>query len=149
MFSSVLIAVDSWEYTTNLLDLAKRVCADAKVVDLIYVDSRLPEKPEFFYYTDEFAKLILTDEASQQQIIQDALCYLSMTAGIKAKGVLMGGDAAMSIVKYAKEINCDVIIMGHRNLPAISRFFDPSISLKVLKKAHCPVLLDSTTKFGS
>lgn len=146
MFSSVLIAVDSWEYTTSLLDLAKRVCIDAKAVDLIYVDSRLPEKPEFFHYTGDFANLTLSAEESQQQIIQDALCYLSVTAGINAKGVLMGGDAALSIVKYAKLINCDLIIMGHRNLPAISRLFDPSIALKVLKKAHCPVLLDSTVK---
>lgn len=145
MFLSVLIAVDSWE-STSLLDLAKRICTEAKRVNVIYVDSHLPEKPEFFDYSEDFANLVV--ETPQKQIIQDTLCYLFATSQIMAKGVLMGGDAATSITKYAKQTNCDLIIMGHRNLPAISRFFDPSVTSKVLKKAHCPVLVDSTLKLN-
>lgn len=146
MFSSVLIAVDSWEYTTHLLDLAKRICLEANTVDVIYVDSRLSNTPEYFFYTDDFANSEV--ETGQKQIIQDALCYLSKTARINAKGVLVGGDTADAILSYAKQIDCDLIIMGHRNLPIISRLFEPSISLKVLKKAHCPVLVDNAIKYN-
>ena len=144
MFKSVLIAIDGWEYTTRLLDLAKRICIGNCNVEVIYVDNNFSGKLKNIKYIENPTEKDVA--TSREQAMQDALCYLAVTADITAKGAIVGGDTANVIIKYAKEINCDLILMGHRHLPKLNRFFDPSITIKVVKKAHCPVLVDSLSK---
>lgn len=140
MFLSVLVAIDGWEFTTRLLDLVKRVSSDKTKVQILYVDGAFSGKLENIKYIDNMTDLKLTNS---EQVIQDALCYLKITGGIEAEGTIMGGDTASVILDRAKEMNCELVIMGHRHLSKINRFFDPSITIKVVKKALCPVLVDS------
>ncbi|MFD1260616.1 universal stress protein [Entomomonas asaccharolytica] len=144
MFSSVLIAIDGWEYTTRLLDLAKRICVENTKVEVIYVDNNFTGKLKNIKYLENSTEADIA--TSREQVMQDALCYLKVTGDIGAKGTIVGGDTADVIIKYAKKINCDLILMGHRHLSKLNRFFDPSITIKVVKKAHCPVLVDSLSK---
>lgn len=142
MFSSVLVAIDRWEHATSLLDLTRRVCVDNAKIEVIYINRALSAKTKPIKYISNNTEL--SDDSAGEQIVRDALCYLSSGATFNIKGCIAGGDAAKAIVKHAKLIHCDVIILGHRTLSRINRFLDPSVVAKVIDKAHCPVLVDNS-----
>ena len=48
---------------------------------------------------------------------------------------------AAEICNYAKENNCDLIVMAGHGRGAVGRFFLGSVVQKVLCDAHCPVLV--------
>lgn len=145
MFSSVLVAIDRWEHATCLLDLTRRVCVDNGKVEVIYINRALSEKIDYVNYVAN--AVVSSDENSGEQIVRDALSYLLSSASFKVMGCIAGGDAAKIIVKRAKEIDCDAIVLGHRTLTRLNRFLDPSVVLKVIDKAHCPVLVDNSFNF--
>ncbi|MNP77106.1 Universal stress protein family protein [compost metagenome] len=55
----------------------------------------------------------------------------------------MQGEPVAAIVAAARELECELIIVGHRHLNRLGRLLDPSISNKVIDQVSCPVLVDS------
>ncbi|SEB43122.1 Nucleotide-binding universal stress protein, UspA family [Paenibacillus sp. GP183] len=51
------------------------------------------------------------------------------------------GQPAHSILEYAHENNCDLIVMGSRGLGAIREFFLGSVSHNVVQNSKVPVLV--------
>ena len=62
---------------------------------------------------------------------------------IKASSDVRIGDPGDQILKYAKEMNADLIVMGSRRLEGVSRLMMAlgSVARKVSEKASCPVTL--------
>jgi len=54
--------------------------------------------------------------------------------------VLKEGDAGTEILRMAKEISSDVIVMGTHGRTGLSRLLMGSVAEAVSRKAHCPVL---------
>jgi nucleotide-binding universal stress UspA family protein len=55
--------------------------------------------------------------------------------------VTSGGQPAQTILEYAAENNCDLIVMGSRGLGAIREFFLGSVSHNVVQNSKVPVLV--------
>lgn len=55
--------------------------------------------------------------------------------------ILKQGDPSKTIVSYAQEGHCDLIVIGSRGLSAIGEFMLGSVSHYVLKHAQIPVLV--------
>lgn len=53
---------------------------------------------------------------------------------------LREGDPATEILSAAKEVNCDVIVMGTHGRTALGKALMGSVSSPVVRKAPCPVL---------
>lgn len=51
------------------------------------------------------------------------------------------GDPAATIIDYAEQQKMDLIVMPSRGRSGISRFFMGSIAERVVRFAHCPVLV--------
>ncbi|MEO1619521.1 MAG: universal stress protein [Cyanobacteria bacterium J06632_3] len=51
------------------------------------------------------------------------------------------GDPAAGIIDYAEQQEMDLVVMPSRGRSGISRFFMGSIAEKVVRFAHCPVLV--------
>ena len=62
-------------------------------------------------------------------------------AGFASQGCMVAGQPVEVIVAKAKELNCELIIMGHRHLSRLGRMLDPSISAKVIDRVKVPVLV--------
>ena len=56
---------------------------------------------------------------------------------------MVAGQPVEAIVAKARELNCELIIMGHRHLSRLGRLLDPSISAKVIDRVDMPVLVGS------
>ena len=51
------------------------------------------------------------------------------------------GKAYAEIIRYAEEINADLIVMGRQGRGALESIFFGTVAEKVVKKAKCPVLV--------
>ena len=60
---------------------------------------------------------------------------------LKTEKTLLVGDASHQIVETAEQGKFDMIIMGHRGMNPIKRFFLGSAAKKVIEDAPCSVLV--------
>lgn len=79
-------------------------------------------------------------EFYRQERLQPVLDVLA-GAELQPKLTTVKGEPGPTIVKYADANNVDLIVIGTRGLNALQEFVLGSVSHKVVKRAHCPVLI--------
>jgi nucleotide-binding universal stress UspA family protein len=84
------------------------------------------------------------DEEDKQRfrsILEDGLRRLK-DAGHAAKGEMLVGDAVQEITEYAKKIDADLIVVGHKHLKGwAARWWRGSTSASLIEASHCNVLV--------
>ena len=74
-------------------------------------------------------------------ILEDGLERLRQS-GHTAEGVLLIGDSIHEITSYAKKIDADLIVVGHKHLDSLAaRWWRGSTSASLIEHAHCNVLV--------
>ena len=68
--------------------------------------------------------------------------------GCTCSSKVMVGDIVDSVVDTAKEDGADLIIMGTHGKRGIEKILLGSVAERVLKRAHCPVLVVNPYKHG-
>lgn len=135
----VLIATDGSECGTAAThlgaDMAKSFGSRATLVHVIapptsygYGVYPLPEPAE---------KALLT---TAKEILDRAAKVLA-DAGVDYDEMILRGTPADAILDYAEKEDVDAIVVGHRGLGALGRFFLGSVSNKIVHKAKCAVLV--------
>ena len=81
------------------------------------------------------------EQNTAEMIVRRALAPL-LRAGIPAKGMIVAGEAAETIVAQSAALHASMIIMGRRPLSPFNRLLKGSVSAAVIERAHCPVLID-------
>ena len=61
--------------------------------------------------------------------------------GIPVSHVLLDGDPAAEIVRYARDAGMDLVVMGTQGRTGLDRLLLGSVAEKVLRDAHCSVLV--------
>ncbi|NWL08447.1 universal stress protein [Pseudomonas hunanensis] len=145
MPSSVLIAIDASPASSALLALARRYCrpGEHELHVLLAIDSTFAvhEQPAP-YTTEELEEYPAACEEQQHadHAVTEAVRELQQ-AGFASRGCMVAGQPVDVIVIKAHELNCELIIMGHRHLSRLGRLLDPSISAKVIDQVKVPVLV--------
>lgn len=84
------------------------------------------------------------DEEDKQRfraILEDGLRRLK-EAGRTARGEMLVGDAVQEITDYAKKIDADLIVVGHKHLKGwAARWWRGSTSASLIENANCNVLV--------
>lgn len=84
------------------------------------------------------------DEEDKQRfkaILDDGLRRLQ-NAGHTAKGEMLVGDAVQEITEYAKKIDADLIVVGHKHMKGwAARWWRGSTSASLIENANCNVLV--------
>lgn len=62
-------------------------------------------------------------------------------AGVEVATVMDRAESGPYIVNAAKELNCDLIVMGSRGLNSLTSLLLGSVSNYVIHHAHCPVMV--------
>jgi nucleotide-binding universal stress UspA family protein len=68
-----------------------------------------------------------------------AACSALRNAGIACRSVVRFGEPANEIIRLAREVDCDLIVMGRRGRGRATKLLLGSVSEKVTKEAPCPV----------
>ncbi|MGO4743866.1 universal stress protein [Serratia quinivorans] len=143
---TLLVAVDNSANAYKLISLAaeQALAQQAAVLVLCCVDFSYSiaepdeieagEDPADFGYAQD-------EQHTAEAVVHQALSALK-DAGVSARGRVVAGEPAETIVALAKELNAAMIIMGRRHLSPFNRLLRGSHSASVIENADCPVLID-------
>jgi nucleotide-binding universal stress UspA family protein len=136
----VLVPVDLSEYTVPLFRAALNVAsAYSARVDLLHVVEPLP------FPVPLMGAVTLHDlvpdpmEQSKDQLTKlvDSVAH----EGVQATPHVEEGHAAATIVAQAETLDSDLIMMASHGLSGMERFLLGSVTARVVRRAHCPVLV--------
>jgi nucleotide-binding universal stress UspA family protein len=96
-------------------------------------------KPPDIVYGDGF--ILPPDPEPVRRELFDKLKALGPAdPALRVERVLLEGDPAAGIVEKARELPCDVIVMGTHGRTGVGRLLLGSVAEVVLRRAPCPVL---------
>jgi nucleotide-binding universal stress UspA family protein len=128
-----LIAYDGSEPARRALDRIRMFIPNARVA-IVTVAAPVYRDPGVVKFADRI------EEERQQEALAEAKAVLA-ESGIDAGSASPVGDAAVEIVRAAKESGADLIVLGARGLNPLKRLVLGSVSTKVLHQAPCDVLV--------
>lgn len=80
-------------------------------------------------------------EASHfQQTLDEGVAILKRF-GLEASGHLVEGDPIDEIVKLAQRVHADLVVVGHRERGVLARWWRTPVSMSLLDKLKCSVLI--------
>jgi len=81
------------------------------------------------------------EKEKYQGILDEGLRQL-VSAGYQARGEVLLGETVDEITKYAKKIEADLIVVGHKHLDGwAARWWRGSVSKSLIEHAPCSVLV--------
>jgi len=85
--------------------------------------------------------VIEEDRQRYQGILNDGLRQL-IEAGHQANGEVLYGETVDEIARYAKQVDADLIVVGHKHLEGwAARWWRGSVSKSLIAQAPCSVLV--------
>jgi nucleotide-binding universal stress UspA family protein len=136
MFRKILAAYDTSDQSesafVHAVELAARFQADLLVLSI----ARPPEPP-----TRVELQAVLD---SARQHYEEAFVRLRAAAGKRSVAIRTAvevGHPAEQIVRTAEKEHSELIVMGRRGKTTLERWMLGSVSERVLRYAHCPVLV--------
>lgn len=140
MTTSHLIAIDGSEPSARAVDQAITDAASRKEsphLHLVNVQPALPSNVTRFIddkTVDDFQR-----ETGEQAL---ALAKDKLTAsGLVFSSHILVGEAAPTLVEFAEQNNCGLIIMGTHGFGSVVGLFMGSVTVKVVHLSPVPVLL--------
>lgn len=82
-----------------------------------------------------------------QQTLDDGVGILKRF-GLEATGHLVQGDPVVEIVKLTQEIHADLVVVGHRDRGALARWWRTPVSMSLIDKLNCSVLIGMRDRFA-
>jgi nucleotide-binding universal stress UspA family protein len=136
----ILVPVDLSEYTVPLFRAALNVASTYSArVDLLHVVEPLP------FPVPLVGALTIHDlvpDPTEQSESQLANLAESMThEGVNVTPHVEEGHAAATIVAQAEALDSDLIMIASHGLSGVERFLLGSVTARVVRRAHCPVLV--------
>ncbi|WDQ31237.1 universal stress protein [Paenibacillus marchantiae] len=135
------MAIDQAGITNKLLNATVEIARDKQSqVTLVNVSQEYVSSG-MTYLPENFLEEILNEmkKASLEQLQRTKSKLKS--AGINSETVHLKGDPAHEILKYAKDTEQQLIIIGSRGLSGIKEMMLGSVSHKVSQLSKCPVLI--------
>ncbi|MDQ0350288.1 nucleotide-binding universal stress UspA family protein [Alkalibacillus filiformis] len=162
LFARVLVAYDGSTDSKKALNKAEGIAKqnDAKLI-VAYVQDQSPAAPISDQHTIPHGTSMLnqttnyttsmpaSDSSEQQQVdIMDQQAdeildeaKLKLSNEIDTDYEILLGPPAREIVKFAKDQDVDLVILGNRGLSGLKKIVMGSVSNKVTNDSHCPVLV--------
>ncbi|AXU94172.1 MAG TPA: universal stress protein [Erwinia persicina] len=143
---TLLVAVDNSVIARKVVSLASEqaLALQAEVVVVCCVDASYADSGPFDIEAGEDPGdfgLALDEQNTAEAVVRQALAELHR-AGVVARGRVVAGESAETIVAESNRLQAAMIIMGRRHLSSFNRLLKGSCSAAVIERASCPVLVD-------
>ncbi len=137
MFKKVLVATDSSENAQTAVEYASRLVKhhpEARVILLsVY---KIPNLREY----DAHVNIENALRRRSQGILDEAAGVFD-TQGVPVEKISLPGDPGQVIAEYARENDCDHIIVGATGQSRLGAMLFGSVARKVIQLARCPVIV--------
>ena len=94
------------------------------------------------------ARGLAVAEISHFQTTLDEGVGILKSFGLEASGHLVEGDPVDEIVKLAQSVHADLVVVGHRERGALARWWRTPVSMSLLDKLSCSVLIGMKDRFA-
>lgn len=136
IFKSILVGFDGSQQSRKAADIALEMARSLDATVLLFAVAR-PQEPASMV---EFQANL---EDAQEHFEQD---FLKLRATAAALGVdlatdIVVGHPAEQIIHRAEQDGVDLVILGRRGISLFEKWKLGSISERVLRYAHCPVMV--------
>jgi universal stress protein A len=140
-FNKILVPIDyspcSNEATRTAVDLAGRYSATITLVNVYEpIDRMMPEA--YWVITPEQEQRVL---AGFREQLDKAEKQVRDRGPVNVTTRLLEGEPAQRIVDYARENDCDLIVMGTHGRKGVKHLLLGSVAERVLRTAPCAVLV--------
>lgn len=119
------------------LDMANRYDAELHV---IHVFDEAALDPMFFSYSEKNAQEFFNEVEEGFEAEVESFLDIPGELDVNLYPVLANGNPFVEIIRYAKEQDMDMVIIGTHGRTGLSHMLLGSVAEKVIRKAHCPVL---------
>lgn len=144
MFKKILFPVDGLESSKKIIDyikdFAKKFNSEVVLVSSLDLSVISPGPLLFSLNSEQEDEILFTYQSILNEIKADL-----EKEDIKAESKLVKGHPGSLICSVAKSENCDLIIMGKRELSTVKSYLLGSVSNYVVHHAICPVFLIDIT----
>jgi len=141
-FQKIIVPVDLDKNTTKLVEYALYIAGqfDAEVILLHTVEFIVMGEMALGNLTYDDYNTSRKEAAGKalNEIVQEVA---KTERGKKCTSRVLLGDTVDEILACAKEEHCDLIIMGSHGKRGLEKILLGSVAERVLKNAHCPVLI--------
>jgi nucleotide-binding universal stress UspA family protein len=148
IMNRILVPVDgsqeSMKATEEAVSYAKKFGAEMTLIcvvevenDVSYTELGIVASGEYLGLRDT---LIGIKKESSEKLL-DAIVEKVDGAGVEIKRLIKVGSAHPEIIEEATRGKYDLIVMGHRGLNPVKRFFMGSVAKRVIEDAPCSVLI--------
>lgn len=117
-------------------DLARRFQAELTLVHAVVPPA--PAASDVLVSSAGLANIAAEEETSALEAWRSEA---EQRAGIPVRASLLSGDPAASIVRYARDQRCDLVVIGTHGRAGIRRVVLGSVAERVVRHAECPVLV--------
>jgi nucleotide-binding universal stress UspA family protein len=135
-FQKILVAFDASPHAEHALEVALSMAADMKAKLFVVAVIRPPEPAE----NPEF-NAVLDDGHERYERSFVPIRERAKQKEIKLETDIVVGHPAEQIIHLAETIQASLIVMGKRSHTIFHRWMLGSTSERVLKYAHCPVMI--------
>ncbi len=141
----IVVPVDLMGGTEKLVSYAKYMAEKFNaVINFVYIVADYPGdamvgSPFAQEYKD---KVILVSQEKMEDLVQE-----SQEKCPGCTGQVIYGDPVEEIVAFAKTNDADLIIIGTHGAKGLEKILLGSVAERVLKRAHCPVLVMNPFKW--
>lgn len=137
MFKRILLAADG---STHSLRAAEKAIELAKYnqdsfIEVLYVVDRNTSKSDVLQYTDT----IQMEKKRKEKVA--FIEKIAQKNRVRYEIKILRGEPGPTIVQYCNENPFDIVIIGSRGLNTMQEMVLGSVSHKVAKRVHCPVMI--------
>jgi nucleotide-binding universal stress UspA family protein len=141
MYKRILLAYDGSQSGQKALldcrDLAQWSRASLTLIAVMPLQRQVVAAEGVIYEKS----IVEQDRERYQGILNDGLRQL-MESGHEAQGEVLYGETVDEIAKYARQIETDLIVVGHKHLEGwAARWWRGSVSKSLIAHAPCSVLV--------
>jgi nucleotide-binding universal stress UspA family protein len=140
---SILLPTDFSECAECALPYATQLArqADAKIICLYVVEAMMP--PVGYAPVAEPLPAVDVSEQLQHSAERELpkLATREECAGLQVEELIVHGEAAVEIVRVAREREVDLIVISSHGRTGLGRMLFGSTAESVVRHAHCPVLV--------
>jgi nucleotide-binding universal stress UspA family protein len=138
-FAKILVPVDLSSFSAKAVSYAARLAGEGGSLTLLTVISDVLPYFDFFpieYPSADYFEAMKTKAEAELRTLAD-----EHAKGVSVQTIVRRGYPAAEIVEMAAEEKFDLIVMATHGHSGLEHALLGSITEKVLRKAHCPVLV--------
>ncbi len=137
MYNKILLAADGSEHSIRTAERATELARlqENATITVIYVIDGDRSKSDVLSGGD----MGMIEHRRHERLLP--IEEMLEKEGVNFDVELKRGEPGPTIVKYANENEYDIVIIGSRGLNALQEMVLGSVSHKVAKRSHCPVMI--------